>query len=204
MKRTILGGVLFLAPIAILAVLLGKAFHISRTVAEPIDAIVPIETVAGVASVNLIAIILIAVLCYIAGFLAQRAFIGRRMERLDGLLIDVIPTYAVFKGVVGSASSDEALSTLLTPVMVRFDDYEQMAFEIEADEKRSVIFLPGAPSAWAGSSVIVENERVTYLDVPTFEATRFLRAFGRGGLAARQRLLPKAEPLSAQVRPATP
>lgn len=204
MKKTILGGVLFLAPLAVVLVLLGKVFQISRAVVTPVDHLLPIQVFLGIASVNLLAIVLIVLICYIAGALAQRVLVAQRLQRLDGFLIDVLPAYAVFKGVIGSASADETLSTLLTPVMVRFDDYEQLAFEIEADDARSVVFLPGSPSAWSGSTVIVDNERVTYLDLATIDASRLLRTFGRGSLKARVQLK-KVESQSIDgINPATP
>ena len=185
MKTTILGGILFLAPLAIVAIILNKVFQISITVSKPLGKFLPLETYAGVASVNLVAILLIVLVCYIAGLIAKQAFFSNRLQRLDGMLIDLIPGYAIFKGTVGSASSDEALAAMMTPVLVRFDDYEQIAFEIEKDETHSVLFLPGSPSAWSGTSVVAENTRIRKLNIPTHQAARLLRAFGRGTLGVR-------------------
>ena len=203
MKTTLLGGILFLAPIAVLAIVLGKVFSLSMRVVQPIDAMIPIETVAGIASANVLAIALILVLCYGAGLLAKRAFISKRMQRLDGLLIDMIPGYAVFKGMVGGMASEVDLSAALVPVLVRFDDYEQIAFETEKAEGHSVVFLPGAPSAWSGSTVVVEAHRVHRLDIPTHQVVRLMRVFGRGTLARRQTALGTKVP-QGDARPATP
>jgi uncharacterized membrane protein len=185
MKTTILGGILFLAPLAIVAIILNKVFQMSIAVAKPLGKYMPLETYAGIASVNILAILLIVLVCYLAGLIAKRAFFSNRLQRLDGFLIDMIPGYAIFKGMVGSASSDEALAAMMTPVLVRFDDYEQIAFEIERGETHSVIFLPGSPSAWTGSSIVADNTRIRRLDIPTHQATKLLRAFGRGTLGVR-------------------
>lgn len=183
MRTTILGGVLFLAPFAVLALLFGKVFEISRLVVQPLDDVIPVESFAGIASLNILAIMLILLVCYLAGLLAKRAFLGQRMQRIDGFLIDLIPGYAVFKNLVGSASSDDALTAIMQPVLARFDDYEQIAFLTEPGEQQSVLFLPGSPSAWAGTTVIVDNTRITKLDLPAHQAARLLRTFGRGSLA---------------------
>lgn len=185
MKTTILGGILFLAPLAIIAFILNKAFQMSMLVVAPLDKILPVKNVFGVASLNVLALLFILLLCYLAGLLAQRAFLGKRMQRLDGFLVDIIPGYAVFKALVGSASSNEELAARLKPVLARFDDYEQIAFEIERGESQSVLFLPGAPSAWSGSTVIADNSRITPLNIPAHQATKLLRTFGRGSLGVK-------------------
>lgn len=184
MKTTILGGVLFLAPLVVLIVLAGKVFQYGLIVAEPLDALIPIDHMAGIAFVNVLAIVLIVLICWMAGHIARRNFGGKRLKSVDAFLIDMIPSYATFKSTVGSASATDNAETLLQPVLVQFDDYQQLAFEVERSETSAVLFLPGAPSAWGGSTVIVEVDRVKMLDLPTFQAVRLQRTFGRGTLAA--------------------
>ena len=182
MKTTLLGGILFLVPVAFVAVILGKIFDISMVVAAPVDRLVPLTSIAGVATANIIAIILILIVCFLAGLLAQRSFFSHRMGKLDNFLIDLIPGYAVAKGIVsGVANKDDAM-TILRPVLVKFDDYDQIAFEVERDSNNAVIFLPGSPSAWSGASVVVKISRVTPLNVPPHQAVSLLRVMGRGSL----------------------
>jgi uncharacterized membrane protein len=196
MKTTILGGILFLAPLAVLAILLGKVFQLSLMVVKPVESLIPVERFIGVATINLLAIALIVLVCYLAGIIAERAITSRYIQRLDEVLMDLIPPYAVFKAVVGSMSSREDLSSEMNPVLVQFDDYDQVAFELERDGQRSVLFLPGTPSAWSGSTVVADTERVQYLHLPTHQALKLMRTFGRGTLAARIALDTGAEATS--------
>jgi uncharacterized membrane protein len=182
MKTTILGGIVFLAPLAVVAILLSKVYQIGLMVADPVDRIIPVEKVGGVALVNILAIVLIVLACFLAGLVARSAFIGTRVSKIDGLLVDVIPTYAVFKGMLGSLSRSEEIEALMKPVVARFDDYDQIAFEMERNEKEAVLFLPGAPSTWSGSTIIVNLERITPLDMPTHQAVKLMRTMGRGSL----------------------
>lgn len=183
MKTTILGGLLFLAPLVVIAIILGKAYEISLAIASPVDRFFPVERLAGVALVNIIAVVLILLFCFLAGLVARSQLVRKRVEKIDGLLIDVIPTYAVLKGMLRSMAQPEEAAGQLTPVLARFDDYEQIAFEIERDDTRAVLFLPGAPSAWSGTTVIVELSRVKRLDLPTHKAVQTLRKMGRGSIA---------------------
>ncbi|QJF50769.1 hypothetical protein [Roseobacter ponti] len=182
MKLTLIGGVLFLAPLAVLAILAAKIFELSKLVAEPLNRMIPIERVIGVALVDIIAIFLILGVCFVAGLLATRGAFAAKMERIDGFLIDAIPGYAVFKGTIGGVAQHEDVGALMTPVMVSFDDYDQIAFRIESSGDTCVVFLPGAPSAWAGSTVIVAADRVRDLNIPVHQAVRLMRVLGRGSL----------------------
>jgi uncharacterized membrane protein len=185
MKTTILGGVLFLAPLAVLAVILGKVFQIGRMVAEPLNEALPLRSLVGVAALDVLAVLRIVLFCFGAGLLARLALMRGRLQRLDDLLIDLVPTYAVFKTMLASASASDGFEARMTPVLVRFDDYEQIGFETDRDAERSVVFLPGAPSAWSGTTIVVEVARVRRLDLPTHQAVKLSRAFGRGTLAVR-------------------
>ncbi len=103
MRTTLLGGLMFLVPVAFIAIIITKAFQLSILIAKPVDAVIPVETVAGVAFVNVVAILLILVLCFLAGLLAKSGLLGRRVERVDNLMIDAIPSYAVVKAVLSGA-----------------------------------------------------------------------------------------------------
>lgn len=182
MKTTIIGGLLFLIPLAFLAIVLTQAFKLSLMVVAPIDKVIPVHRLAGIAIIDVIAIILILALCYLAGIAARRGWFGSKIEKLDGLLIDMVPGYAVAKGTVSSIGGDNSAANLLQPVLVHFDDYDQIAFQVEASEDRAVVFLPGAPSAWSGSTIVVERRRIQPLDLPVHQAVKLMRILGRGSL----------------------
>ena len=71
LKTTVIGGVIFLIPLIIIVAILGKAFQIMMRVAEPLSALVPIDSVVDIAVVNLIAVALIILACFVAGLAAK-------------------------------------------------------------------------------------------------------------------------------------
>lgn len=182
MKTTIIGGVFFIVPLAMIAILFSKVYQISSAVAEPVGRFVPIETISRTALVDLLAIVLIVVMCFLCGVLARTAYFTAKMSVLDGFLIDLMPGYAVAKGVIGSVAKQDDIASLLSPVLVKFDDHSQIAFEIERDASQAVIFLPGAPSTWAGSTILVDVARVHKIDAPTHKTVKLMRVLGRGSL----------------------
>lgn len=182
-RTTIVGGIAFLLPLVILAFILGKAFELSMLIAAPIDEIVHIGSFAGVALANILAIIIILAVCYIAGLVARLQATQRRVGALDNALLQMLPAYAFVKTMVSSVIQAESEAQAMHPVMVRLDDMTQIAFEVERRGGEVVVFLPGAPSPWSGSVAIVEESRVTPLKMPSHRVVKMVQLLGRGSLA---------------------
>lgn len=182
MKTTIIGGVFFLVPLAVIAILLQKVFELSMMVAAPLDKLFPLERIGGVAIANLLAILLILVVCFLAGLVARGGLASKQVKRLDEAMIDIVPGYAVIKSMLAGVAGDGTQHALLKAVLVRFDDYDQIAFEVEVSEDKCTIFLPDAPSARSGSTLILDADRVTYLKVTPHKVAKLMRSLGRGSL----------------------
>jgi uncharacterized membrane protein len=177
---TILGGVVFLVPVIILVAIIGKALEIMTKVAAPLDAVIPIDNFAGVATVNILAIILILVVCLFAGLAAKSINAGKVVGYLETNLLSQIPGYSVVKGMATSIAGAEQESGMKT-VFVSFDDYSQVAFEIERTAGGDVVlFLPGAPNAWSGTICVATADRVQPADASMTNVMRTMRDFGKG------------------------
>ena len=185
-KTTIFGGILFLLPLVILVLVLGKALQLTLLLAKPIQTMVPVESVAGIALIDLLAVILLLAVCYLAGLAAKVALIRSKVSGLDEVLGNNVPLYAIIKTIISSIAKAEDEAGTLHPVIVRFDDYSQIAFEVERQDEQVVIYLPGAPSPWSGSTLLVEASRVSPLDMPATQAVKLLRALGRGSAKLAQ------------------
>jgi uncharacterized membrane protein len=180
-RTTIVGGLMFLLPLVVVALIIGKAFQISMLVAEPLGALIPVDRVGGVALANILAALVIFVLCYLAGLVARRSSIKEKVARIEGLLIATIPGYAFAKTMVSGVVKAEDEVGKMTPVLVRLDDYKQIAFEVERTPGGNVVvFLPGAPNPWSGSVVYVSEDRVEPLDMLPQDAIKNIRVLGRG------------------------
>ena len=66
-KTTLIGGLLFLVPIVALVLVVNKALDVMLNVAEPVAEFLPIDSLAGVATVNVIAAAIVAITCFVAG-----------------------------------------------------------------------------------------------------------------------------------------
>lgn len=180
-KTTIVGGIVFLVPLIVILMVLGKAFGLMRKVSEPLSRFIPVESIAGVAVVDVLAVVVLLVLCFVAGMVAKSPPARRLYGRLDNALM-VVPGYAFIRSFSDHFRQESPGNAPLKPVMVTFDDYSQLCFEIERRESRVVIYMPGAPDPWAGTLVYVCQERVSDIDLSSLAAVRHIRQLGRDSL----------------------
>jgi uncharacterized membrane protein len=179
-KTTILGGALFLVPVAILAIVLGKAYQIMMLVAQPMSGWVPIDAVGGIALANLLALAAIILSCFFAGLLARGERAKAVYRSLDRRMTS-IPGYAFVKAMTEDVHPGPESGGNFIPVISRFDDNAQISFEIErTPDGQVVVYLPGAPNPWSGSVVLLDQERVQKLDQSASDVIRSIRSLGRG------------------------
>ena len=182
-RTTIIGGMVFLIPVVIIAAILGKAFALMSLVAKPLDAWIPAGSIGGIALANILAAVGILVLCFMAGLVARSAFGTKILRSLESGLLTAIPGYAFVKGFTDTMASSNKVAEGFVPVMIRFDDYTQIGFEIERTQKGiTAVYLPGAPNPWSGSVVYVSKDRIERLDIPMTEAIRNIQRLGRGSV----------------------
>jgi uncharacterized membrane protein len=180
LKMTVIGGIVFLVPIIIVVIIVGKAFAIMTKLASPLAAWLPIDSVGGIALANLLAAAAIVVVCFVAGLVARSPFAVRTVESLESGVLSVIPGYAFIKGLTGSLTGGEEEKEL-APVLARFDDAWQVAFQVERTaDGRVVVYIPGAPDPWSGAVFVMTADRVEPLERTMAAAVRNIRSLGRG------------------------
>jgi len=180
LKTTVIGGMVFLVPIVILIMILGKAHAIMMRVAAPLADWIPLEAVGGVALADLLAVVVVLALCFIAGLIARSRGAARIIDSLESKFLSSIPGYAFIKGMLGSILGAEG-DGKLDPVLLRLDDAWQVAFEVErCQDGRVVVYVPGAPEPWSGAVLLVDAERVERLDINMSTAIKNIRALGHG------------------------
>jgi uncharacterized membrane protein len=185
-KTTTIGGLVFLVPIIIITVILGKAFELMLKVAQPIDELIPIGSIGGIAFANLLALLAILVLCFVAGLIARSPPAKKFYRTIDNGLL-AIPGYAFIKAYTDSMKLGQAEAKSMQPVMVQLDDYSQIGFEIERlDNDQVVIYLPGAPDPWAGTVAYFHTNRVKKLELSVSAAINSVRRLGRGSQAIQK------------------
>jgi uncharacterized membrane protein len=186
-KDTMLGGLVFLVPVIGIVFVLGKALQLSKKVAKPLAAYLPVDTFAGIVLADMFAIAFIVSICFIAGFAARSSLASGFVRNAETKFLWKIPGYGFVKGLTDSIGGTDVDATM-RPVLAKLDDAAQVAFEIERlEDGRVVVFVPGAPDPWSGAVQIFTPDRIEPLPISMMAAVQNLRMLGRG---TRQMLAP--------------
>ncbi|QDT67297.1 hypothetical protein MalM25_01940 [Planctomycetes bacterium MalM25] len=198
---TLLGGVIFMLPLAVVGYLLGQAVPIVLAIYNAIHAYlinhekdeIGEVTIGQVANPDspwtytlllLISFFILLGGCFVAGMIARRSLGQWFSGWAERYLLLLFPRYAVFKdqltGNLGGGT--------LTPVVVQIGPHSQIAMEVEREENaqegdaRVTVYLPGSPDPWRGRVEIVPARNVTPIDAEYIDVMCAFEQLGRGTL----------------------
>ena len=180
LKTTLIGGIVFMVPIIIFIAIIGKAIKLTNKLAAPVSALIPVDAVGNIAVADLLAPLIILLICFLAGLAAKSTLARKSVSNLESRVFSKIPVYGFVKSKIDAIVQPEEAEGL-EPVLVRFDDYWQIALEVERIPGGKVtIYLPGAPDPWSGSVCYVTEDRIQPLELTLLPVFRTLRGLGKG------------------------
>jgi uncharacterized membrane protein len=175
---TAIGGAVFLVPLVFFGYILYQVVMVMIMIAQPLTGFFPIEKFAGVAVVNIVAVLALILLCFLAGLVARHSMAKGVVKKLDSVLINV-PGYAMVRGI--KSGFDAESGEQMRPVALQLGSAERIGFEIQQlADGRSMVYIPSAPSAWSGITQILPADQVTYLDIPVTKVMELTEKFGHG------------------------
>jgi len=207
LRTTLVGGVLFLVPIAALAILLEKALALTNKFVEPLAEHIPVHSIIGLKTPLFLAIGLIVLFCFLAGFVAQTVVAQKVVRGLERAVLTNLPGYEFLKR-IGESMLGVEREGAFPAVLVRRGDGWQFGFQIEVLESGMVaVFIPGVPNAHAGQIYLVGSDQVVPAGVPPARVMKCLSRLGVGSSALLRGLnfesanvKPTGNPLSSEKR----
>lgn len=193
LKMTLAGGVLFLVPLVVIAVVLGKAFKVAQTLVHPLVVDMPIHSLVGIGIAKIVAILSLMLLCFLAGLFARTGIAKKIVSKLETNVLSNLPGYEFVKGVGEGLLHVEDQHTSAV-ALARIEDAWQLAFLIERIETGHLaVYVPGAPYTNSGSVYFLTEDRVKLINLPAQDALKCLRRLGGGSDALLKELLPPPE-----------
>jgi uncharacterized membrane protein len=175
----ILGGVLFLAPIVVLVVILNKAFDLARRGLKPLEALIPDNATSGPTASAILAILMLMVICFLAGLLARTILARRVIEALERAILSKLPGYEYLKeagtSVLGLSEPAEH-----PVVLADFGGSWRIGVQTDAGDGFVAVFIPNSPNPMSGGLFLLAKDRVRAADVPLADAIASLRRCGMG------------------------
>jgi uncharacterized membrane protein len=181
---TIVGGVLFLAPLVVLIVVINKAVNFAARAIRPLADRIPDSLGLGAAKAYIAAGLLLILFCFIAGLLARSAIARKSVQALEGSFLSLLPGYDYLKQAGASAlgASDAHAQPV---VLARIGDSWRIGVKTETiGENWLAIFIPNSPNPNRGSVFIVERSKVRPSATPLAAALAALRRCGGGATSA--------------------
>jgi uncharacterized membrane protein len=182
---TLVRGLLFLLPFALVVVVLREAYRALVSLTRPVAAWLSIHPMIGILPEDLLAILLIT-----SAFLIAGLFVGTRSGRalsdsLERLVLYRVPGYLLVRGVAGGVPGLQ-LQSEFAPVLVHGDEGWALALLVErGPEGFCTVFVPDSPAPTTGDVRIVEEGRVRPLQASVLALLACLTRSGVGasGLA---------------------
>jgi uncharacterized membrane protein len=183
LKTTIVGGVLFLLPLAVVLMVLGYALGLASKVAQPISDRLDLQQWGDLAGVGLVTILsaLVLVLVSFAAGIVARTYSGERITPwFESSLLGRLPQYQMLKSMTeGLAQLENARG--IKPALISIEGGWQMGYLLEPLENGwSSVFLPQAPTPMSGNVMYLPADRVRPLGITMVEAMSIIRRIGVG------------------------
>jgi len=190
LRITVLGGVLFLTPIVALGFILGKAFDFARRALKPVTAVIPDRFVSGATMEAIVAIILITILCFLAGLLGRTRLAQRIVAELESSVLSKVPAYEYLKQ---AGASVMGLGEMADHPVVLAQLGGAWRIGVQTDVVGGglvAVFVPNSPNPMSGSVFLVAADSIRPAGVPLAAAIGCLRRCGAGSEAFLRELTP--------------
>ena len=129
MKRILKGIILFLLPIMLIFFLMERAFKLIRSLVQPLKSFLPEGSIFGIGILTLLSLIVILLICYLAGMRAEQKNLKSLLPFFEDNLLVFIPGYTLIK-----SSTNEAMGeTNMDWKSVLIGENEEYKFGLEVD-----------------------------------------------------------------------
>lgn len=184
LRATIVGGLLFLLPLILVALLLGHAIHLAGAVTRPVANLLTLDRVIGPGGEEAMAVAGLVVIALAAGLVARTAFGRGITRRIEHSLLGGLPQYQMMKSMAEGLAQVER-GHGVAPALANVEEAWQIAYLIETlDNGWVTVFLPQAPTPMSGNIMYLPAERVRRLDITMAQAMMLVKHMGVGSAAA--------------------
>ena len=175
-KTTLIGGLLIVLPIYLSILMVAKTLSVIVALLAPVTATIP----AGAQFRQLIAVLIVLAVCFVAGIVVRTGAGLRAKNAFERSVLEKIPGYELVRGLTARVSGDEREGAF-RPALVEIEDALSPGFIIEElEDGRYTVLVPSVPTPAAGALFILPRERVHPVDVPFTQAVKVISKWGAG------------------------
>jgi uncharacterized membrane protein len=183
-KATIVGGALYLVPIVLVMIVLGKVHALTSKVIAPVATELDLHDIGGINVARLLGVVAIVLACFAAGLFARTGVAQRFVDWLESTILSNLPGYSLVSTLGADIAGTSGAHSDTKVVLARIEDAWQLALLVErVDTTHAAVFVPGAPDPKSGSVYLLTDDRLKAVDVPISEAMKCIKGMGIGSKA---------------------
>lgn len=191
-KTTIAGGLLFILPLVLVVILLEKAVHLLR---GPIHQPLPMfaqYSIAGVTLFTLVALLMLVLICFIAGLLAKTGPASKLLNALEENVLGKIPGYGLLKDATAHLAGLENVEGARVGLICE-DEGWLFCLVLETQGTWLSVYIPDAGPAGGSSGEVrlVSTNQVRPTELDWMPVLACVRRGGHGALKLAAPWLPE-------------
>ena len=186
-RTTVVGGALFLLPIFVVLLVLGKVIGLTGGLAEPLVQALGVTSIAGIAAGHLVTVFLVVVAAFLAGLFARTRTGQSALTWIQDGVSATLPQFSLIQGVARNIGSDEDVVDMPV-VLVPTDAGWALGLLLEAEGDWHAVYLPGAPEMSSGSVSYVHTDQIHRTEATLKHLWVMLRGRGKGSSQIYQKL----------------
>jgi uncharacterized membrane protein len=187
--KTFVAGALIVTPIYLACLLLLKVMKSLSGVVRPLTKLLPESLPAE----DILCLLLVLFFCFFIGLVVRTSVGSALWQRIENALFLKVPGYETLRSLTRQLAG-ETWDRAWKPVLAEIEEALVPAFLIEELEDGSfTVFVPSAPTPFAGSIYILTPDRVHLLNISVTHAIKTISRWGSGSrdlVAAMQPFTP--------------
>ena len=177
-KSTVVGGIFVLLPLVLLSIAFGQALRFAYEIVHPLVQWLPVKSVGTISLAFLLGFAALLLVCFLAGLFARTAVSRWLVGSLERNILSFVPSYGLMKSMGQGWIGDDADGPH-QPVLIHLDEAAQIGFVMDTlPDNRKMVFIPGVPTPWSGSLLIVASDRLEPFPLSTRQTIDCLRKLG--------------------------
>jgi uncharacterized membrane protein len=178
----VITGFIFVLPLLITISVIGKFWKQLIAAGGKLSKLFFLDTVLGSAGDAVMAILIMLLICIVAGFLVKLTVFKSLSDKIDSWLATLIPSYNSLKGVtlkkLGTINDEPVV---YQTCLVKRAGLWQPAYLVESKEDGSVVaFVPNAPKPDTGQVVLANPHEWKPAEIDSLTLNNILKKMGKG------------------------
>lgn len=179
----VLGGLFLIIPLLLVLILSKKALAMLAPLGERISTALGVESLLGEMAVKVICVLILLLLCYVAGLLLQFGLVQHWSSKAEEHLFRFVPGLQILKY---RMLDEESLKqqTGWRAILLKDDEHYTLAFLTgKEDDPYLSIFIPEVPRMDSGEIRYIKKEECKYYVISMKAGMDSVISFGRNGRA---------------------